>query len=228
MNQNKTLHRVPLFETKVKAILFVFEPKVNIPYHNSMNIYFTASLAAKQQYIQHYQQIVDTLKKLKCLTIADHIFAASESSIKLQTREERLQFHAQLEDWINHCDCVVVEASFPSISVGYEISMALHRGKPVLILYSEGDPPSLLAYHENERIICERYTKESLSSILSEFIAFVKGNADTRFTFFITPKIAAHLEARAKKEKLPKSVYLRKLIEKDMNEAPLLSALSQE
>jgi hypothetical protein len=182
-----------------------------------MNVYFTASLAAKQQYIQNYQQIVETLKKQKCIVIADHILGETESSIKLQTREERLQFHHQLEDWINHCDCVVVEASFPSISVGYEISMALHRGKPVLVLYSEGDPPSLLAYHADEKIVCERYTKETLGDLISEFIGFVKGNSDTRFTFFITPKIAAYLESKAKSEKLPKSVYLRKLIEKDMS-----------
>lgn len=181
-----------------------------------MNVYFTASLAAKQQYIQNYLLIVDSLKKQKCTVIADHIFRATESSIKLQTREERLNFHGQLEHWVNDCDCVVVEASFPSISVGYEISMALHRGKPVLVLYSEGDPPSLLAYHADEKIICERYTKETLSDLISEFISFVKGSSDSRFTFFITPKIAAYLESKAKAEKLPKSVYLRKLIEKDM------------
>ena len=126
-----------------------------------MNVYFTASLAAKQQYIQNYQQIVETLKKQQCAIIADHILGETESSIKLQTREERLQFHKQLEDWINDCDCVVVEASFPSISVGYEISMALHRGKPVLVLYSEGDPPSLLAYPPDEKIVCERSTRSS-------------------------------------------------------------------
>ena len=182
-----------------------------------MNVYFTASLAAKQQYIQHYQQIVDTLKKHKCSVIADHIFQATESSIKLQTRQERLDFHNKLEHWISDSDCVVVEASFPSISVGYEISMALHRGKPVLVLYSEGDPPSLLAYHADEKIVCERYTKETLSDLISEFIGFVKGSSDTRFTFFITPKIAAYLEKKAKDEKLPKSVYLRKLIEADMH-----------
>lgn len=181
-----------------------------------MNVYFTASLAAKQQYIQNYQLIVETLKKQHATVIADHILGETESSIRLQTREERLKFHTQLENWINDCDCVVVEASFPSISVGYEISMALHRGKPVLVLYSEGDPPSLLAYHADEKIVCERYTRETLADLIGEFIGFVKGSSDSRFTFFITPKIAAYLESKAKKEKLPKSVYLRKLIERDM------------
>ncbi len=108
------------------------------------------------------------------------------------------------------------QTSFPSISVGYEISLALHRGKPVLVLYSSGDPPNLLFYHKDEKLSCEKYTLETVKDIIEEFINYLRGTNDTRFTFFITPKIAAYLERIAKKERIPKSVYLRKLIEKDM------------
>lgn len=181
-----------------------------------MKVYFTASVVGKPQHIKEYEAIIATLKQNGATVQSDHIMHATEHSIRMTTKEERLAFLDKLEDWINTCDCMVVESTFPSISVGYEISLAMNRNKPVLILYNEGDPPSLFAYHHEESVICEKYTKDSLGEIISDFLMFVKGNADTRFTFFITPKISAYLEKVARKEKIPKSVYLRNIIETDM------------
>ena len=111
---------------------------------------------------------------------------------------------------------MIAETSFPSISVGYEISLALRVGKPVLVLYSEGDPPSLLAHHKDEKLVCEKYTHDTYRDTIDEFIDYIEGKSDLRFTFFITPEIVHYLDEVTKKDKIPKSVYLRKLIEQDM------------
>ncbi|OGK14464.1 hypothetical protein A3A93_04385 [Candidatus Roizmanbacteria bacterium RIFCSPLOWO2_01_FULL_38_12] len=186
--------------------------------HKNLKIYFTASIAAKQNYLDNYHRIVDHIKKRGHAVIADHIFNNNEKQISLKTREERLAFHNKLEKWIFSCDGLVAETSFPSISVGYEISLALRVGKPVLVLYSVGQPPSLLAHHRDEKLLCEKYSNNSLSQSLDDFLNFIQAKSDLRFTFFITPRIAAYLHEIARKNKLPKSVYLRKLIEKDMEE----------
>lgn len=181
-----------------------------------MTIYFTASVAAKHQYLKNYQTIVNFLRQHGHQVIADHILNVEEAEIQLAKREERLEFHHKLEKWIKSCDFMIAETSFPSISVGYEISLALRLGKPVLILYSEGDPPSLLAHHENDKLYCEKYRPSDVGQIIMEFISSIEGKNDTRFTFFITPQIAQFLDEIALTEKLPKSVYLRKLIEKEI------------
>ena len=111
---------------------------------------------------------------------------------------------------------MIAETSFPSISVGYEISLALQYRKPVLILYSTGDPPSLFAYHDDEKLVAEKYTLANVRETIDNFVNYVHGATDTRFTFFITPQIARYLERISKRKKLPKSVYLRRLIEEDM------------
>ncbi len=180
-----------------------------------MIAYFTASIVGKKYHIDKYRRIVDLLKSKGVNVVDEHILEVSEKDIQLQSREKRLAFHEQLEDWVNSADFLVAETSFPSISVGYEISMALDRGKPVLILYSEGDPPALFAYHENEKIVCEQYTLESLPAIITDFLHFVRGEADTRFTFFISSKQASYLAKQGKKYRVPKSVYLRQLIDQD-------------
>jgi hypothetical protein len=181
-----------------------------------MIIYFSASLAAKELYLENYKRIIAFLESQGHTVIAEHILNSTESKIRMSTRTERLEFHHQLEKWLKSCDFMIAETSFPSISVGYEISLALRLAKPVLVLYSEGDPPSLLAHHQNDRLYCERYDQENLGKTIIDFIDYIQGKNDTRFTFFITPQQAAYLDEISRVEKLPKSVYLRQLIEKDM------------
>lgn len=180
-----------------------------------MVVYFTASIVGKKHYLSNYLKIIDILKNKGCQTISDHIINSAESTIRLETREERIKFQEKLNSWINSCDCLIAEVSFPSISVGYEISLALHRGKPVLILYNNGNPPSLLAHHKDEKMICEKYTDASLKVIVEDFLRYVEDTDGIRFTFFITSDLAFYLDEVAKKNKIPKAVYLRKLLQED-------------
>lgn len=182
-----------------------------------MIAYFTASIVGKKDYLDNYLTIIRYLESKKIKVIANHIINSAVDKIRQIKRKERVKLHARLEKWIETCDFVVAEASFPSISVGYEISLALNLRKPVLILYGNGDPLALFAHHkEGSRLICEKYTLDSLCNTIDCFINYIKGSRDTRFTFFITPNIAAHLERIQKEERTPKSVYLRQLIERDM------------
>jgi len=167
-------------------------------------------------YLAHYRQIIDILAQKGIASTADHILKTEESTIHMETKEERLAFHRKLDHWINEADFMVVEATFPSISVGYEIALGLRRGKPILVLYNQGDPPSLIYNSEEEKLVCEKYTPETLKETIDDFVKYVQGSTDTRFTFFITSEIAHHLEQIAKKRNMPKSVYLRNLILSDL------------
>lgn len=181
-----------------------------------MHAYFTASIVGKKHYLNNYLAIIQLLKEQGITVTSDHIITTDESTIHFETRKERLDFHKKLEHWINQADFMIVEATFPSISVGYEIALALHRNKPILVLYSQGDPPSLIYDNENERLVCEKYTLLSLKETMKDFIKYVQGSTDTRFTFFITSEIAHYLHKVTKTHSMPKSVYLRNLILRDM------------
>ncbi|OGG06222.1 hypothetical protein A3D05_03605 [Candidatus Gottesmanbacteria bacterium RIFCSPHIGHO2_02_FULL_40_24] len=181
-----------------------------------VTVYFTASITGKKHYLENYLKIINHLKFKNCHVISDHIINSTESEVKLEKKEDRIKFHKQLEKWIKGSDFIVAETTFLSISIGYEISLALNLNKPVLILYSSGNPPTLLIHYRDERVVCEKYSPETLSDIIDDYIYYVKGTADTRFTFFITPEIATFLKKLSRIDKIPKSVYLRKLIEKDM------------
>ncbi len=170
-----------------------------------MRAYFTASIVGKKYHLTNYKRIIEFLEKHGIEVAADHILNTTEEQIHFETREQRVKMQKKFEEWVNEADFVVVEASFPSISVGYEIALAVHRGKPVLVLYSEGDPPSLIINNEEEKLVVEKYNKETLPTLIDDFVNYYKGEGDTRFTFFITSKIAAFLAKQAKKNKVPKS-----------------------
>lgn len=181
-----------------------------------MKVYFTASIAGKKYYLNNYLKIIDILKSKRFEVISDHIINADQSQVRQEAKSARLKFQAQLDKWINSCDFMIAEVSFPSISVGFEISLALNRAKPVLILYSEGHPPTLLAHHKDEKLACEKYDNNTLKEIIGDFINYVEGSDDTRFTFFISNEMMNYLNKVSLRHKIPKSVYLRRLIEQDM------------
>lgn len=180
-----------------------------------MKAYFTASIVGKKFHLTNYKSIVEILKKKNLAVQYEHILDTTEQHLTDETKEERIQFQHKLQKWITAADFIIVETSYPSISVGYEIALAAHMLKPVLMLYSEGEAPSLLAAYKDEHVISQRYSRETLEEIISDFITYVEGTNDTRFTFFITSEITAFLERVSREEKIPKSVYLRRLITED-------------
>ncbi|RJR16210.1 ribbon-helix-helix domain-containing protein [Candidatus Microgenomates bacterium] len=180
-----------------------------------MKAYFTASIVGKRHHLANYKKIVEILKKKGLEVQADHILDTTEEYLKQETKEERVKFQHRLQKWITSADFIIAETSYPSISVGFEISLAAQMLKPVLMLFSEGDAPSLLAVYKDEHVVSQKYDSDTLEEIISDFVTYVEGSNDTRFTFFITSEIAAYLDRLSKKEKIPKSVYLRRLIKED-------------
>src|ERR1700704_1361384 len=159
-----------------------------------MNVYFTASVSAKNKYLLEYKNIIGHLESLGNKVTSKHITDITESQIQEESKEEILLCQTKVEHWIKKCDCFIADTSFPSVSVGYEIALALRIGKPVLVFYGEGGPPSLLTYYKEEKLITEKYTDANYKESLENFINFVKGKTELRFTFFITPSIAVFLD----------------------------------
>ncbi|CAN5126317.1 hypothetical protein BH09PAT2_BH09PAT2_05560 [soil metagenome] len=184
------------------------------------SVYFTASIAAKSQYIKNYRAIAEYLNRHNYSVVCDQIFNATEESVRLMERVDRLDFLHRVENWIKASSFVIAETSFPSVSVGYEIALALRLAKPVLVLYSEGDPPSLLKYHTYDRLYTEKYNLASVGTIIEDFIRYIEGKHDTRFTFFLPEELNAYLENSSKRRKMTKSMYIRQLLEKDLQTNP--------
>jgi hypothetical protein len=80
----------------------------------------------------------------------------------------------------------------------------------------KGKKPNILTHQGRDLLYLVEYSAENLKAQLSEYIEFAKINSDTRFNFFISPQIGSYLDLISHHKKLPRAVYLRRLIEDDM------------
>lgn len=181
-----------------------------------MKIYFTASVRGKSRFVENYEKIVEFLKKEGYKVSADHIFRSNKEILSKQSDDEVEGIHKSLLTEMKKSDLVVAEVSFASVSVGYEITEALEAGKPVLVMFVSGNTPNLLRGKEDDKLQLIEYTLDNLKQVLPKAINLASKKADVRFNFFVSPKILSYLDWIAKTRKIPRSVFLRNLIEKEM------------
>jgi hypothetical protein len=185
-----------------------------------MTIFFSASVYGKDQFGDRYQKIVDLVKSSGHRIIADHILLTSHEEIqKRSSKDDNRELKKILED-VKRSDAVFVELSHASTSVGFFIAQALNLGKPVIIFFGGTQEPHILKSLEsfNEKMAVVRYRDiADLEREVPLMIDFVSEVQDTRFNFFVSPSIATYLDWVSKEKRVPRSVYLRRLIDQDMS-----------
>lgn len=183
-----------------------------------MKICFVASIKNKENYTKDYQEIVRILKAGGDKVFYEHVMNNSQDDLDLLDEDKKIQFHKKVIDLIKKCDLVVAETSSQSLSVGYLISMTLELSKPVILLYKGNSKPNILsALEQSDKLIVSKYdSTEMLEGVLKKLLSLAKGKSDVRFNFFVSPKILAYLDWVAQKRMVPRSVFLRDLIEKEM------------
>ena len=181
-----------------------------------MKAYFTGALYQKEKFLEIYKKIVDTIKSAGVDVLEDTTEVTLQEALE-KTNEERVDYYKKVLKWIDKSDFIVAEASFPStLSIGHEITLASEKSKPVIVLYMEGFEPTFLMGLKDDKVLWVKYNKDNLQKVLTEAIEEAKGRQDVRFNFFVSPKILTYLDWVAKKRMIPRSVFLRDLIEHEM------------
>lgn len=184
-----------------------------------MKIYFTAAVSNVPSDIRsNYDLIIQTIEKLGHTVLASHLSGKDESVIRHQDEKEALAVQRKMTAWKKQADLVIVEGSVPSFGVGQEISEALTENKQVIVLHVSGRKPHILAVQGESSLYVVEYSESNLKNVLDEYIEYARSRSDTRFNFFISPQIGAYLDWVAKKKRLPRAVYLRRLIESEMKD----------
>jgi hypothetical protein len=180
-----------------------------------MKIYFVASIKGREKYRENYERIITLLGK-KGHQVVEQTLSPSTKDVYGLSDHDKILFYKKVLKWINQADIVIAETSYPSLGIGFEISQALEKGKPVVVLYTEEETPHLIQGVESEKLFLVKYGLDNLSGTLDQIIKDAKEQMDVRFNFFIPPKIGAYLDWISKNKKIPRAVYLRRLIEEDL------------
>jgi len=181
-----------------------------------MKIYFSASRYYREEYEKNYQKIIGILEESM-----DKVFDSSQMrSVPLgyeMAESEKKKIYREVSGGISKADLCVFEASYPStLHIGHEITLAIEENKPVVVLYVKGREPILFRGIDDKKVWWVEYNSDNLEDKLRRAVEEAKKNMDVRFNFFVSPKILNYLDWVAQKRMIPRSVFLRNLIEREM------------
>ena len=169
------------------------------------------------QYGEQYRRIVDILLEEGHSVQYEQVFKQKLKDIISETDEKKVDYYKKFLRWINNADLVIAEASFPStVHIGYELNVALEKGKPVIVLFQEGKAPVFLEGVKSDKLIVQKYRLDELREILTAAINKAAERRETRFNFFIPRRLVAYLDWISKKRRIPRAVYLRQLLRGEM------------
>lgn len=160
--------------------------------------------------------IVSTLEDFGHSVIADHVLNRGSDSYDGQDEKESLSMQRKLTKWKKQADLVVVEVSNKSFGVGQEIAQAIASNKPVIALYNSDKEPHILKDSGTDLILLIKYDDKNIKKVLQQALDYSSEQQDIRFNFFISPSLIQYLDWVSKTKRIPRSVYLRNLIEADM------------
>jgi 2'-deoxynucleoside 5'-phosphate N-hydrolase len=182
-----------------------------------MKIYFTASISGGTEELRkNYDLIIETLKNLGHSVMVDHFMNKTIDDLHKQTREEALAIQKSMSRRKRQADIVLFEVSAPSLGVGQELDYALRENKQVIALYIPGRKPHVLFDEGADHLLLAEYTPRNLKEVLRDAIEESQDRMDVRFNFFIPQSIVRYLDWISKNRKLPRAVFLRRLIEHEM------------
>ncbi len=183
-----------------------------------MKIYFSGSRLFSDKFEDVYSVVREIINQ-EGYTLVDRTEGGVPGDVYKIDSSERKKRYVSFIKALDACDISVFEASYPStLHIGHEITLAIEKGRPVVVLYSDGDEkePVLFRGINSDKLIWVKYNSKNLKTVLTNALEEAKKMQDVRFNFFVSPKILEYLDFVAKKRMIPRSVFLRDLIEKEM------------
>jgi hypothetical protein len=183
-----------------------------------MKVCFVASIKNKDANIKYYEEIIRILKETGDKVSCDHVIGTTQTKLDSLNEDERVKFHKNVIDQVKKSDLVVAEITSQSLSVGFLISMALDLSKTTILLYRGDSKPNIIStLEESDKLLVGSYSnQDDIEGVLTGLLDKAKGKSDVRFNFFVSPKILNYLDWIAQKRMVPRSVFLRNLIEREM------------
>ncbi len=182
-----------------------------------MKIAFLAPLEIDVQRKQELTHIIDFLTSSD--HTVTHALSVTANTLVTWTAEKRNEYFNTFYKKLGKCDIVIAECTFPSVHVGFEISNAIQQGKEIIMLKSKDALPDVLISDQlnlHKNIYIYEYTEETLFKILKEALVCNPIQKYKKYNVLFPTEMVNKLNIISKKKNLPKSVYIRQLVEKGL------------
>lgn len=184
-----------------------------------MKIFFVASPRLVIKEPELYRGIHNYLAKNNIMLSSKLLEWTDKKTVEAVYDEKTLKSgggYKKALETLKKADVIMMEVSGHSLSMGFIVSKALDLCKPVVAFYKKGNKPFFLSGINDPKFKLIEYTCQNINEMLDLAIEEVKKGIDVRFNFFVSPKILNYLDWVAQKRMIPRSVFLRSLIEREI------------
>ncbi len=186
-----------------------------------MKIGFLTSHRGQKQFEKEHRKIIEVLEK-KGHEVLHSMDMSIEKLLSISYMEREkvfIQFYESLEE----CELIFAECSLQSTQVGFGLAHLRAKGKPIVLLSLKGADPTLTptkeeVYSNVQNMMVYEYTYETIRTVIDNAFTYMEPHLDKRFTIIFPAHLLAKVEEITKRKKIPKSVYIRQLIEKTLKE----------
>jgi hypothetical protein len=183
-----------------------------------MKIYFIASsrlVAVEPKLYEKMYQYLETGNKM----LSDKVLKWTKrgvSDMQKAPLQAKVDNYIQSLKCVKKADVVIMEVSGHSMSMGYLIGKALENSKPVIALHKVNHDSNFIKGIIDSKLIIMEYDDTNMKEVVEKALKKASGLIDVRFNFFVNPKILGYLDWISQKKMIPRSVFLRNLIEREM------------
>ncbi len=188
-----------------------------------MKAHFTCSTNEFEEHFELYKTIRKVILQIGIKITRDWIY--EEISLRKKgIKRYSVDVYEKTIQAILDADVVIIEGSIPSFHIGHQITIALQKNKPVLLLtqkLEEGKWPFITTFHNehNKRNLLhvKKYTKRSLKTIIKRFLKEYKKGPLVRFNLFLDNTVDSYLDWASFTYRKSKSEIIRDLIKRNID-----------
>lgn len=189
--------------------------------NKNREIYFVASLVAKDEFDWAFKEIAKIFRK-KGYLVWDDVNNVTADEARGYDDKKIKEYYQSVQKRIKQADIFVAELSKPSSAVGYEIGFAIGNDKPTLILRSDTIKTQLgapLRGNPSKLLTIFKYNKYNLEEVIESFLKKAeRGIFAKRMPIEFTQEQIDHIQKRQRDDKKTSfNATVRMIIDEDID-----------
>ncbi len=186
-----------------------------------MVIFFSCSTKDILKYKVFYKEIRDSIKSLGHTINRDWIEKSIEVAEKNKDDIPTYSIYREVMSAIVTADMVVIDATVRSMSVGHQLTFALQKKKPVLLLQYSKEEKGLselfISGAKSPLLMIRNYkSKEEIMPVIKEFARKYESNSKTRFNLVLNKAQENYIEWASFTHKKSKTEIIQESINEKM------------
>lgn len=184
-----------------------------------MKVFYGTTTSEFETYKEWYFKIRSVIIANNCVLTRDWLPLAEEKVKRGQRTYDPKEVFVKVNKALEEAELIIIEDTISSFSTGYQITFALQRNKPLLIIYRGNKKPryfknSLLEGALSENVVIKKCDENNIVEVIKEFINRYKEPRENRFNLVLTDYQRKYLDWAQFNTKKSRTKIIREALDK--------------